>query len=338
LRLGFKGSIIGLRRAPGLWELETADGAVLVVSWRRKSSGVQVLQASRLQTPLERCFPALEESGAAAWLAARRAAEVDAFRGVARRRMQRRLEKLRHQIANNDPEECREMAARAAAYRGQIQRDGGVFLVPHFASDEAPSRVTVSSVGDSNALIDYLFHQARRAERRAVALAAQLRAADEELKAVDQLLPTAPSPQPEGLDPKAETAGIKRFDLADGHRVFVGRNAAANQRLTFSIGRGRDLWFHVRDAPGSHVLIPLDRGEEPSSDLIFAGASLALHYSSLRGERAEVRWCPRRFLSPIAGKPGQVLVRRERVLVVEPRGAAALRRLAAVGLVLQLPS
>ena len=98
------------------------------------------------------------------------------------------------------------------------------------------------------------------------------------------------------------------------------------------MARGRDLWFHLRDGAGSHVILPLNREQSVSDELILVGAALALHYSTLRGERAEVRVAFRRDLDPVPGHPGRVLVRQERTLLVDPRSELTRQALDAFGL------
>ena len=110
---------------------------------------------------------------------------------------------------------------------------------------------------------------------------------------------------------------MQRFELKP--YLLLGRHAEANHRVTFKMARGRDLWFHLRDGAGSHVILPLNREQSVSDELILVGAALALHYSTLRGERAEVRVAFRRDLDPVPGHPGRVLVRQERTLLVDPR-------------------
>jgi predicted ribosome quality control (RQC) complex YloA/Tae2 family protein len=107
--------------------------------------------------------------------------------------------------------------------------------------------------------------------------------------------------------------------LTDGNSLLLGRHAEDNHRVTFKMAQGRDLWFHLRDGPGSHVILPLNRGQNASDELVMVGAALALHYSSLRGERAEVRVAFRRDLDPVPGHLGRVLVRQERTILIDPR-------------------
>ncbi|MBQ6420277.1 MAG: NFACT family protein [Clostridia bacterium] len=98
------------------------------------------------------------------------------------------------------------------------------------------------------------------------------------------------------------------FTSPDGLRVLVGRNNLQNDRLTFGTAKKNDLWFHVKNAPGSHVIL-VTEGEEPSdADYEFA-ASVAAWFSSLReGGAVEVEYTRVKNLKkPPAAKPGFVI-------------------------------
>ena len=44
------------------------------------------------------------------------------------------------------------------------------------------------------------------------------------------------------------------FSVSD-YTIYVGRNNKSNDLLTFDYAKKDDLWLHVKDAPGSHVVI-----------------------------------------------------------------------------------
>lgn len=108
------------------------------------------------------------------------------------------------------------------------------------------------------------------------------------------------------------------FYISSGKEVLVGKSKKDNHELTFKIANGRDLWFHVRDMPGSHVILRLDKNETPTSLDIIEVAMLAAHYSSARGEKkVEVIYTPRKYISPVKRELGVVKVIKEKVILVE---------------------
>ncbi len=95
---------------------------------------------------------------------------------------------------------------------------------------------------------------------------------------------------------------------SDGYDMYVGRNNYQNEEVTFSIADSDDWWFHVKGAPGSHVIVKCKGSELPDRTFEEA-ASLAAHYSSISGgDKIEVDYTLRKNLKkPPAGWPGLVI-------------------------------
>ncbi|MEZ4636247.1 MAG: NFACT RNA binding domain-containing protein [Caldilineaceae bacterium] len=112
-----------------------------------------------------------------------------------------------------------------------------------------------------------------------------------------------------------------RFLSPDGFAILVGRNSRQNEIVTFKEANAEDLWLHIRDLPGAHVVIR-NGGQPVGEETITAAAQLAAYYSSQRGEQAvPVAVTPRRFVSRMAGgRTGQVYYRNE-----ETRAVAAAK-------------
>ncbi len=72
------------------------------------------------------------------------------------------------------------------------------------------------------------------------------------------------------------------FILPSGKRIFVGRNAAENEFLSLRFANPWDLWFHAKEIPGSHVILRLQKGENPSEEDITLSASAAAYFSKGR--------------------------------------------------------
>lgn len=109
-----------------------------------------------------------------------------------------------------------------------------------------------------------------------------------------------------------------RYLTAEGFAILVGRNARQNEIVTFDEAGPEDLWLHVRDAPGAHVVIRCG-GQLVGDETVRAAAQLAAYHSRLRGERGvAVAVAPRRFVTRMAGgRPGLVHFRNEETVVVE---------------------
>ncbi len=112
--------------------------------------------------------------------------------------------------------------------------------------------------------------------------------------------------------------GVELFRSPEGRPVLVGRSALGNDALVTRLLRGRDLWFHVRDQTGAHVVLRLEGQGAPSDAELRACAMLAAHLSGLaKGDRAEVSVCPGKGVKKVKGAPaGSVYIRGERALHV----------------------
>jgi len=84
---------------------------------------------------------------------------------------------------------------------------------------------------------------------------------------------------------KKQTApSIARYRTTDGHTVLCGRNNVANDYLTTKVAARSDWWFHVKNQPGSHVVLQCFEGErDPSGEAFTEAAEIAAYNSKARG-------------------------------------------------------
>ena len=108
----------------------------------------------------------------------------------------------------------------------------------------------------------------------------------------------------------------------DGLPILVGRNSRQNDAVTFRQAGGDDWWFHVRGAPGAHVIVRAEGRDDLPPATIRRAAELAAYFSRLRHEaQAAVDYTRRRHVRRIRGAaPGLVTYRHERTVRVAPRG------------------
>ncbi len=101
-----------------------------------------------------------------------------------------------------------------------------------------------------------------------------------------------PLAKPTSLPTKKEKATPKErqpyleYTSASGAKIWVGRKASDNEKLTFSLAKGSDWWLHASGVPGSHVVIRTVKGQEPDPETLQDAVQLALNYSKAkaRGE------------------------------------------------------
>ncbi len=152
----------------------------------------------------------------------------------------------------------------------------------------------------------------------AVASALEMFAARDDVRAfVSKRAPVSPRRR-ERPDGERELAG-RRFPArlaprryrTDGElEIWVGRSDAGNDFLTTKLARGRDLFFHLDGAPGSHVILRTGGRLDPPSEAVLDACELAVHFSKQRdATRADVHVVPiGNVRKPRGAKPGLVTV------------------------------
>jgi hypothetical protein len=115
----------------------------------------------------------------------------------------------------------------------------------------------------------------------------------------------------EGPAPERKNGGnVARFVSSDGFVLLRGKNAQGNHAL-LKTGGPHDLWFHVEDGPGAHVIIRLSHAaEEPPERTLREAAVLAGEKSWQRqGGKANVMVARLRHVHAVKGAaPGTVRV------------------------------
>lgn len=99
-----------------------------------------------------------------------------------------------------------------------------------------------------------------------------------------------------------------------GKKIWVGKSAKNNDKLTFSLARGSDYWFHVSGYPGSHVIVKANKNEELDRESLEDALQLALFHSKANqiGE-GEVIQSQCKFVARYKGNaPGKVHVSKHK--------------------------
>ncbi|MDB5033508.1 MAG: hypothetical protein JWQ98_749 [Chlorobi bacterium] len=115
---------------------------------------------------------------------------------------------------------------------------------------------------------------------------------------------------------------FRKFEVAGGHEVYAGKNAANNDELTVRFARPNDYWFHARGSSGSHVVLRWsDPKSKPPRDAIRGAASIAAYYSGARGAKmVPVAYTLKKHVrKPRGAAVGAVMMEREEVVMVEPK-------------------
>lgn len=98
------------------------------------------------------------------------------------------------------------------------------------------------------------------------------------------------------------------YESTEGFKIFVGRNNVMNDKLTLKTAKNYDLWFHVKDTAGSHVVVKNDGRE--FTDKVIREAALLASYNSKAGHSSNVPvdyTIIKNVKKPVGAKPGMVI-------------------------------
>ncbi len=148
-----------------------------------------------------------------------------------------------------------------------------------------------------------------------------------------------PSARAAGAPAAPAASSPLRFVTSSGREVLVGRNNRQNDLLTLKTARPDDLWLHVKDIPGSHVILRRDpSGDFTETDIVEAAKLAAYHSRGRQSSRVPVDYAPRSHVrKPSGARPGMVIYDHHRTVYVTPE-AAEVERLRPKGLVNPPPS
>ena len=109
------------------------------------------------------------------------------------------------------------------------------------------------------------------------------------------------------------------YTTSDGFRLSAGRNNKENDHLTFKVADKKDIWFHTKDIPGSHVIL-FTEGRPVSETALFEAAAVAAwHSKGQSSENVPVDYVSVRHVKkPNGAKPGMVIFTDNRTLYVNP--------------------
>ena len=89
------------------------------------------------------------------------------------------------------------------------------------------------------------------------------------------------------------------YRSVDGIDIFVGKNAAQNERLTGD-ARPNEMWLHAKDMPGSHVIIKAE-GNIPDSTLAQAATLAAWYSKGQHSTMVPIDYTLKRYVKKIPG-------------------------------------
>ena len=105
--------------------------------------------------------------------------------------------------------------------------------------------------------------------------------------------------------------------VVDDVKIHVGKNNIQNDYLTWKQAKKTDIWMHVKDMHGSHVIID---SHDPSETVIRAAAMLAAYYSKGRNSSSvPVNYTPVKQLKKVPNSAlGFVAIGNYKTIYIDP--------------------
>jgi predicted ribosome quality control (RQC) complex YloA/Tae2 family protein len=98
-------------------------------------------------------------------------------------------------------------------------------------------------------------------------------------------------------------------------------NNFQNDTVSTHLTERDDMWFHVKNYHGSHVVLKASAERPFSDEDIEEAACYAAYYSEVKdSEKVEVDFTPARFIKkPNGSKPGFITYKNHKTALVSPR-------------------
>lgn len=128
------------------------------------------------------------------------------------------------------------------------------------------------------------------------------------------------------VEGKVRESAPLRFVSNDGLTILVGKNNVQNDYITLRMARGDDLWLHVKDIPGSHVLVRTEGHPVTPDSTLNQAALLAAYFSKARhSSKVPVDYTYARHVrKPKGAPPGKVIYDHQQTVFITPGDEVAV--------------
>ncbi|MBR6533024.1 MAG: NFACT family protein [Clostridia bacterium] len=114
---------------------------------------------------------------------------------------------------------------------------------------------------------------------------------------------------------------FKEYTSIEGYKILVGKNNKQNDSLTTVIASKQDLWFHVKNQPGSHVVVFCGTNEVSQETILKAALLAAQNSKAQNSSNVAVDYTPIKYVKkPKGAKAGMVIYTTNKTVYVTPKG------------------
>ncbi len=117
---------------------------------------------------------------------------------------------------------------------------------------------------------------------------------------------------------KKKRPNYETFYDIEGTEILVGKNNIQNEYITHKLAKHNEVWFHAKDAPGSHVVV---KKRFPLSETTIRTASqLAAYFSKMRhSSSVPIDYLEVRYLKKVPGKINSfVTYKNNKTIYIDP--------------------
>lgn len=106
---------------------------------------------------------------------------------------------------------------------------------------------------------------------------------------------------------------------AFGSNFYVGKNNIQNDYITHTLANSKDIWFHAKDVPGSHVIVKSNNDRLNENEIRFA-ANLAAYFSKYQNtSSAPINYTQIKNLKKVPGKKNCFVTMKEyKTIYIDP--------------------
>ncbi len=254
-------------------------------------------------------------------------------------RNRKKLVKLEKELkATENADEYRIKGELLTTYLYQIKRGMTEVVLNNYYDGEKPVRITLSNQLSPSANAQKYFKRYQKLKNAVSFVTKQIDLTAREIDYLETIQAQIELAEPKDLQDielelekggylgtktrsKRKTQQTKSrpetFIASDGTEISVGKNNYQNDRLTLKTARKDYYWLHVKNVPGSHVIVNSD---SPSEETLTEAAVIAAYYSKSRASaNVAVDYVQvRKIRKPNGAKPGFVIYEGQKTLYVTP--------------------
>lgn len=253
----------------------------------------------------------------------------------------KKLQKTMAETANAD--EYRIKGEVLTTYLYQLQRGATTVTLPNFYDHDRPLKITLSNQLSPNQNAQKYFKRYQKAKNAVSFVTEQIAQTQDNVDYFESIMSQIELAAPKDLvdirlelqqggylrdhdhlkkakkQRKQKISQPDQYTASDGTKISVGKNNLQNDKLSLHTAKRTDIWLHVKDIPGSHVIV---HAADPSDQTLLEAANLAAYFSKARdSSTVPVNYVPvKRLHKPNGAKPGFVIFTGQKTLYVTPQG------------------